>query len=342
MTGREIWILAEHRDGELREITLEMLREGKKLADKVQGKLCAVLLGDHVKFMADTLAKYGAERVYLAEHPHLDQYSIDGYTAVLYELTRSHEPMALLIGDTPYGRDLAPYLASRLKVGLLAGCVMLKINEDGHLEGTRPAYGGKVYSTERCLSKTTLATVRPGVIGVDKQKNSRQVEVIDIQPVLDSVKIRTRVTGFLKADPASVDLAEAEIIVAGGRGVGCQEQWRLIEELAELMEGSVGGSRVAQDAGWIFRERMIGQTGRTISPRCYLAAGISGASAHINGIKESKLIIAINKDRTAPIFKLADMAITGDMHQILPAIIRKLREQTAGTDSHPTEGGKKQ
>ncbi|MBP1759526.1 MAG: fixB 1 [Firmicutes bacterium] len=333
MAEKEIWIVAEHRGGELREITLEMLREGRKLADKAAGKLCTVLLGHNVQNMASILGQYGTDRVYLAEHPNLEQYSTDGYAAVLTELIQSHEPLVIMIGETPYGKDLAPCLAARTKAGLLAGCVMLKMNDKGAIEGTRPAYTGKVYSTVSSLGKFCVATIRPGVIGVDKSKASLSAEIVEIQPNLESQSIRTKVVGFIKADPSSVDLTEAEIIVSGGRGVGSSQQWQLIEKLAQVIGGSVGGSRVAMDAGWTSRERMVGQTGRTVAPRCYIASGISGASAHLNGIKDSKLIIAINQDRTAPIFKMADMGVVGDLQQILPCLIKQLQEtgEQAGT-----------
>ncbi|MGE4272562.1 MAG: electron transfer flavoprotein subunit alpha/FixB family protein [Desulfitobacterium sp.] len=337
MAEKEIWIVAEHRGGELREITLEMLREGRKLADKTARKLCAVLLGHHVQNMAAIIGKHGADRVYLAEHPHLEQYSTDGYANVLTELVKSHEPLVIMIGETPYGKDLAPCLAARIKAGLLAGCVMLKINDKGAIEGTRPAYSGKVYSTVSSLSKFCVATIRPGVIGVDKPKESLSAEIVEIQPDIDPQSIRTKVVGFIKADPGSVDLTEAEIIVSGGRGIGSLQQWQLIEKLAQVMGGSVGGSRVAMDEGWTSRERMVGQTGRTVAPRCYIASGISGASAHLNGIKDSKLIIAINQDRTAPIFKMADMGVVGDLQQILPALI----EQLQGTGEQAGTGGSK-
>lgn len=338
MAEREIWIVAEHRDGELREVTLEMLREGRRLADKAGVKLCTVLLGNNVRSMTDILGRYGSDRVYLAEHPGLGQYSTDGYAGVLNDLVQSNEPLLVMIGATPYGKDLAPCLAARLKVGLLSDCVMLKINDEGAIEGTRPAYSGKVYSSVSSLGKLCVATIRPGVIGVDKPKDSGRAEVMEVQPNINPKSIRTKVVGFIKADPANVDLTESELIISGGRGLGSQEEWQLIEKLAQVLGGSVGGSRIAMDSGWTSRERMVGQTGRTVAPRCYIAAGISGASAHINGIKDSKLIIAINQDRTAPIFKVADMGVVGDLHQILPRLI----EQIAGKANEAGTGGGRQ
>jgi len=326
MAGREIWIVAEHRVGEIREVTFEMLREGRRLADNASLKLCVVLLGDNIGNMAETLGKYGADRVYQIEHQELEQYSTDGYAAVLTDLIKSNDPQLVMIGATPYGRDLAPCLATRLQAALLSGCVKLTLNNGDFIEGTRPAYSGKVYTTESSMGKLCIATIRPGVIGVDQPKNSRQAEIVQVQANLDPECIRTRVVGFIKADPSSVDLTEADLIVCGGRGVGSRQQWEVIAQLAEVLGASMGGTKLAMDAGWTSRERMVGMSGRTIAPRCYIGVGISGASAHTAGIRDSKLIIAINEDRAAPIFKLADLSVVGDMHQIIPCLIKQLPE----------------
>jgi electron transfer flavoprotein alpha subunit len=338
METMEIWVVAEQRDGEIREITLEMLREAKRLAKKENAKACAVLLGHNIKSLADILGHCGADKVYVAEDPALEQYSTDGYAAILTDLISKNAPRLVMIGASAYGRDLAPCLAVRLKAGFLSGCVMFKINDNGVIEGTRPAYSGKVYVSESSLGKLCVATVRPGVIGADKPNNSLRAEIVEVQTNIEPQIIRTKVTGFIKADPNTVDVTEADIIVCGGRGLGFQQQWELIKDLAKVLGASVAGTRVALDAGWIPRERMVGQSGRAIAPRCYIGAGISGASAHTAGMKESKMIIAINLDRTAPIFKVADVGVLGDAHQILPALI----EQLAGkVENAKTGGGKK-
>jgi electron transfer flavoprotein alpha subunit len=326
MTEREIWILAEHQGGEIKEITLEMLREGRMLADNAKLRLCVTLLGNDAEYLTAILGKYGADRVYMVNHKALEQYSTDGYAAVLTDLIKSNDPRLLMIGATPHGKDLAPCLAARLQVGLLSGCIKLKIIDDGLIEGTRPAFSGKVYTSVSVAGKLCIATILPGKIGVDTPKESRKAEIVEIQTNIDPKCIRTRVIEVLKADPASVDVSEADLIVCGGRGVGSQRQWELIDQMARALGAAVAGTKPATDAGWTSRNRMVGMSGRTVAPRCYIAAGISGATAHTTGIKDSRLIIAINKDRAAPIFKLADLGVVGDMHQILPCLIRRLTE----------------
>lgn len=324
MSEKEIWIVADHRDGEMREITLEMLREGRMLADNAKLKLCAVLLGHNVQNIAEILGQHGADRVYLSCHPSLEHYSTDGYTAVLADLIKNNDPQLVMIGATPYGKDLASCLASRLQVPLLSGCVKLKLNSDGLIEGIRPAYSGKVYTSVCSIGGFCIATIRPGVIGADHPKKSRKAEVVEVLANIEPASIRTKVVGFIKADPAKIDITEADLIICGGKGVGSQENWEMINQLAEVLGASVGATKLAMDAGWTSRERMVGVSGRYIAPRCYIAAGVSGASAHTSGIKDSRLIIALNEDRQAPIFKMADMSVIGDIHRIIPCLIKQL------------------
>lgn len=338
MAEKEIWIVAEQRDGEIREVTLEMLREGRMLSDNAGLKLCVVLLGNDLGNMADILGQYGADRVYLVRHQDLEQYSTDGYTAAMTDLIKSYDPQLVMIGATAYGMDLAACLATRLQVALLSGCVKLKLNDGGFIEGTRPAYSGKVYTSVSSAGRLCIATIRPGVIGVDQPIKSRQAEIVETQVNIDPKCIRTKVVGFIKADPASVDVTEADLIVCGGKGVGSQQQWETINQLAKVLGASVAGSKLAMDAGWTSRERMVGMSGRTIAPRCYIGVGISGVQAHTTGMKDSKLIIAINQDRSAPIFKLADLGAVGDIHKILPQLI----EQLAEVIEQPGTGGGKQ
>ncbi|MCL5959171.1 MAG: electron transfer flavoprotein subunit alpha/FixB family protein, partial [Chloroflexi bacterium] len=306
-TASGIWVLAEQRNGELQEVSLELVGEARKLADELKEELWAVLLGSSVENLTPPLAHYGADKVLVAEHPLLENYTTEAFTSALTGLITQYQPSTVIIGATSVGRDLAPRVATRLKTGLVTECTILKAGEKGALLMTKPTHGGKVYTTFTCNSaRPQMATVRPGVLGLGKANTSRKAAIVRAEVGEDLGEIRTKVTGFGKADPKTVDLTEAEIIVAGGRGVGSLEKYRLIEELAELLGGSVGGSRVARDAGWVPFERQIGQTGRTVAPNLILTAGISGATQFANGMKDSKAIIVINKDRNAPIFKIAD------------------------------------
>ncbi len=325
-TASGIWVLAEQRNGELQEISLELVGEARKLADEMKEELWAVLVGSSVENLVPPLAHYGADKVLLVEHPLLQNYTTEAYTSVLTGLITQHQPSTVVIGATSNGRDLAPRLATRLKTGLVTECTILKIAENGSLQMTKPTHGGKVYSTFTCNSaRPMMATVKPGVLGLGKANTSRKAETVRAELSEDLGEIRTKVTGFEKADPRTVDLTEAEIIVAGGRGVGSAEKYRLIEELADLLGGSVGGSRVARDAGWVPFERQIGQTGRTVAPNLIITAGVSGATQFTNGMKDSKAIIVVNKDRNAPIFKIADVGVVGDLNEVLPALIEKVQ-----------------
>lgn len=230
------------------------------------------------------------------------------------------------------GNDLAPRLSARLKVGLGSGCVILNIDDKGKLQMIRPSHGDKIYSTVNCSSaKPWIATIRPGAIGLDKPKKIEKAQIVSVNVHLKPEMIRTRVKGFIKADPETVDLKEAEIIIAGGRGVGVGTQWQMIEDLAKAMHGSVGATRLALDLKCVTEERLIGVTGRTVAPKLYIGAGISGASQHVAGIQKADFIIAINKDKGAPIFKLADMGIVGDLHEVLPALTKAINEHRACT-----------
>ena len=339
---KDVWVVAEERRGELAQVTLEMLDEGRRIADRLGGALCAALMGEGVAGLTETLGHYGADKVYLLEHPLLAPYTTDAHTAALADLVQRYTPGTLILPATPNGKDLAPRLAMRLGVGLAADCIRLRVNDLGVLEMTRPTHGGKVYTTVACThSDPQMATIRPGVIGVGGPDESRRAEIVRVNVKIDPQAIRTRVVGFVKANPKTIDLNEAEIIVAGGRGVGGTAKWHLIEELADALDGSVGGSRVAMDLGCVPWERMVGQTGKTVAPQLYVAVGISGARQHVSGMKDAKLVIAINSDRAAPILKVADMGIVGDLHQVVPALTRRLVQAADSARSDNSSGADK-
>ena len=340
VTGKDVWVVAEVEEGgDLTEVTLEMMGEGRKLADRLGESLCAVLMGHNVTGLAEILEHHGADKIYLLESPLLAKYTTDAYVTALTDLIREHTPAIVTLGATPNGRDLASRAAARLKIGLAANCIILKINNHQTLEMTRSTHDDKVYTTVVCLTAgPQMATIRPGVIGIEEPKVSHNAEVIPVKVRIDPSAIRTRVIGFIRGDPKTLDIDEAESIVAGGRGVGGAEKWSVIEELADALGGSVGGSRVPMDHGWIPRQRMVGQTGRTVKPKLYVAAGISGAHHHVAGMKDARLIIAINTDHTAPIFKLADLGLVADLHRVLPAITARLRAlPTAVTNKEDRE-----
>lgn len=322
-----VWIVAEQTKGDLHPVSLELLGEGRKLADSLREELCAILMGQDIETLVDALAQHGADKVYVLEHDLLAEYTTDAYTLALAELIKKQCPSILMLGATPNGQDLAARLAARLETSFASECVELRVNNEKQPEAIKPAYGDKVYSTiVSCTRPPWVVTFRPGAIGVDEADTSHHAEVIRISPEIDPDSIRTKVLEFVEGDPATIDIVEADFIVAGGRGVGDAEHWKLVEELAEVLGAAVAGSRVAVDERWITRDRQIGQTGKTVTPDLYFALGISGASQHTGGMKDSKKIIAINTDRDAPIFKLSNLSILADLHQVVPTLIEKLRQ----------------
>ncbi|MBI2854027.1 MAG: electron transfer flavoprotein subunit alpha/FixB family protein [Chloroflexi bacterium] len=329
MGSRDLWVLAEHSGGAWQEVTLELLGEAKRLAPLVRGKVIALLLGKEVSAVAADLAEYGADTVYVVEHPVLETYITEAYTSILHGLITREKPEVLLLGATSLGRDLASRLAARLKSGLVAECVALGVNSQGLLEMTRAAYGGSVYATRICPeARPQIVTVCPGVIGKEKPDKRRRAEVIELKVDIDPDSFQTQIAGVIPADPKTIDISEADVLVACGRGLGSKEKLTLIQELADALQAAVGGSRVAIDNGWLPAERQIGLTGKTVSAKLIIACGISGASQFMAGIKDCQFVIPVNTDRAAPIFKIADVGILADMHKFLPSLISQLGRRT--------------
>ncbi len=321
-----VWVLAEQREGRLQEVSLELVSEGRKLADKLGEQLGAVIVGSDIAELAQPLVHLGADKVWLLDSPLLATYCPEFYTDALAHLIEANHPTIVLSGDTSIGQDLAPRLAARLKTGLVTECTALSLDQEGLVVPTKPSYEGKASSTVVYLkARPQMATVKPGIMDTGTPDPSLTAEVVKLTPECRS-KLKTKVGGFIKADPKTVSLNEVESIVAGGGGVGSADNWRLIEELAEELGASVAASRIAVDAEWVTSDKQVGQTGKTVSPRLYIACGISGAIQHTMGMKDAKLIIAINKDRNAQIFKLADVGVVGDLMETVPAIIQLLRE----------------
>ncbi|GFP77582.1 electron transfer flavoprotein subunit alpha/FixB family protein [Clostridium fungisolvens] len=320
-----VWVFAEQRNGELQKVSLELLGEGRTIADKLGVKLTALLIGNNVKGLAEKLGAHGADEVLVVENELLENYTTDGYTKVICDLAAERKPEILFIGATFIGRDLGPRVAARLTTGLTADCTSLDIDAEGKfLLATRPAFGGNLMATIACTDhRPQMATVRPGVFSKIDTENKAVVEEVKIS--LTDADVRTKVVKVVKEAKDIVDISEANIIVSGGRGVGNKENFALLKELADALGGTVAGSRAATEAGWLEAAYQVGQTGKTVKPTIYIACGISGAIQHTAGMQDSDMIIAINKDATAPIMKMADYAIVGDLNKVIPELIAKAK-----------------
>ena len=323
---KNVWVFAEQRNGKLMPVVIELMGEGKKIASQIGTELCAVLLGSDVKNLADELISYGADKVYLCESELFKNYTTDGYYKTISELINEYKPEVFLIGATHIGRDLAPRISATVDTGLTADCTKLEVDpEDKKLLQTRPAFGGNIMATIVCPKhRPQMSTVRPGVMKKAEKDPSRTGKIITVSPKLSSQDIRTKVLNIVKMVKTNVDIQQAEIIVAGGRGLGKKEGFELIEKLAEKVGGVVGASRAVVDSQWITQDHQVGQTGKTVRPKVYIACGISGAIQHLAGMQDSDCIIAINKDPQANIFKIADYGIVGDLYEVIPQIIKSL------------------
>ncbi len=324
-----LWVVAEHLQGSLRRGTFELLGEGRRLADKLGTELAAVLLGDDVASLAQVLIAHGADKVYLAQDPALAHYRTGPYTDVLAGMIHQYKPEAVLVSATPQGRDFAPRVAARVGAGLTADCTGLDIDPDEKLlVQTRPAFGGNLMATIVCRqARPQMSTVRPGVMKALDPDPSRKGEVVTVPVKLDERAILTKIVEIIQtSDEGKVNLQDAAIIVSGGRGLGKPEHFELVRELAAAIGGAVGASRAAVDAGWIPAYHQVGQTGRTVQPKLYIACGISGAVQHLAGMGSSECIVAINKDPAAPIFNVATYGIVGDLFEVVPKLAKALRE----------------
>lgn len=321
-----IWVLAEQREGELLNVSIELVGEARKLAKKKGAEVAAVLVGESLSGQAEKLIARGADKVYLLENKELKNYRTEPYTQVISDLIEKEKPEIVLIGATNNGRDLGPRLAARLNTGLTADCTELDIDSEKEiLLQTRPAFGGNLMATIVCPEhRPQMATVRPGVMMELEEDNNRTGEIIRLQPEIQEENMVTKIKDIIKEPKTSVNLEKANIIVAGGRGVGCPENFSLIEKLAEIVDGEVGASRAVVDEGWIQKEHQVGQTGKTVKPTLYIACGISGAIQHKAGMQNSDYIIAINKDPEAPIFDICDYGIIGDLKEVIPDLIEEI------------------
>jgi electron transfer flavoprotein alpha subunit len=325
-----VWVIAEQDAGGIRDASLEVIGEGRALADALRTRLHTIVLGSELDHLLEQLTRQDVDAFYLVSHPLLGQYTTDAYVNALEELLGSALPAALLISATPVGSDLAPRLAARLKASMVDECIWVKAGPAGDIRLVQPIHQDRAHRTLSCPpNQPVVASLRPGLIGLDPPKRWRSPDIIRFQPQLQTDHLRVQLLNFTPGDPRLMELSEAELIVAGGRGVRDKESWQLLEELADVLGAAVAGSRIALDLGYVPRKSMIGQTGAWIRPRLYLAAGISGASHHLGGVKAGTFI-SINIDQHAPIFKQGTLNVVGDLHEILPLLIQKIRAAKEG------------
>jgi len=338
MTERNVWIFIEQESGQIAEISLELLAKGQELAQALNSQVWALLCGHEIGDLAESVIQHGADHVLVVDHPELEIYRTLPYTRVAADLIRARQPYIFLVGASPVGRDLAPRVASAVKAGLTADCTDLQIGEytskkenivyKDLLYQIRPAFGGNIIATiVNPKTRPQMATVREGVMRRHEPDLARKGTIENIIPAFHPQDFALQVLSREIREP-TVRLKDAPVIVAGGAGVDSQSEFDLIRDLANLLGGEVGASRAAVDAGLISREHQVGQTGTTVRPRLYIAAGISGAIQHRAGMDQSNKIIAINTDPDAPIFQIAHYKIVGDLNDVVPMIIHALREKT--------------
>jgi len=321
-----VMTIVEQRDGEIRKISYELVSEGRRLADSLGQEVTAILLGSNIKEKASTLGHYGADRVLVADDLRLETYTTEAYVSVIAELVKASDPAILLIGASVQGRDLAARLSARLRVGMAQDCVSFSI-EDGNLVAIRPIYAGKVYAKVTFSNSwPQTATTRPNVMTLNEPDTSKSAETIDATFSLDDSALKTKLVDVMKDERGKVDLTEADKIVSGGRGMKGPENYKILEELADLIKATVGASRSAVDAGWRPHADQVGQTGKVVSPNLYIACGISGAIQHVAGMSTSKFIVAINKDPDAPIFQKADYGVVDDLFKVVPVLTEEIKK----------------
>ena len=328
-----VFVFAQQVDAKVSGVTYELIGKANELAADLGTDVTAVVLGSGVKGLADDLAAYGADKVIIVDDPVLAEYTTEPYTQAMDAVINEFKPEIVLYGATAIGRDLAPRISARVKSGLTADCTKLEIDPEAdpdsglhNLRMTRPAFGGNIMATILIKkNRPQMATVRPGVMQKLEKDPSKKAEVIEFNPELTKNNKYVTVEEVVKKISDKVDIMDAKILVSGGRGVGSKENFKLLYDFADAIGGTVSSSRAAVDSGWTEKDQQVGQTGKTVRPHVYFAIGISGAIQHVAGMEESDIIIAINKDETAPIFDVADYGIVGDLNQILPLLTEKVK-----------------
>lgn len=325
---KDVYVFIEQREGNVQSVALELLGKAKELAAALNEKVVALFPGYNISNQAQMLIEYGADKVICIDQPELKDYLTEQYKQALYQAIDEFKPSIVLLGATTIGRDLGPRLSAKVGTGLTADCTRLEISEERELMMTRPAFGGNLMATIMCTEhRPQMSTVRPGVMQKADRDASRKGEIIEFKPVFDSSKFKVRILESVKENKDKVNITEAKILVSGGRGVGNAEGFKKLEKMANVLDAQVSSSRAMVDAGIMDHDRQVGQTGKTVRPDLYFAIGISGAIQHLAGMEESDYIIAINKDKYAPIFGVADLGIVGDMNKIVPLLTERLEKE---------------
>jgi len=337
-----VYVFAQQVDNELSGIAFELLGKAKDLAKDLDTDVTAILIGYQVKNLADELAAYGADKVIVVDDPELKEYRTEPYTHAMASVINEYKPDIVLVGATAIGRDLGPRVSARVATGLTADCTVLEIGDfpinpipnqeqkHNQLLMTRPAFGGNTIATIACPdNRPQMATVRPGVMQKIDRIDGAKAEVIEFNPGFTPDNKYVEILEIVKSVKDTVDIMDAKILVSGGRGVGSAENFKILQDLADVLGGTVSCSRAVVDSGWMERDYQVGQTGKTVRPNLYFAIGISGAIQHVAGMEESDIIIAINKDADAPIFDVADYGIVGDLNKIVPALTAALKNEIA-------------
>ena len=337
-----VYVYAQQVDNKISSIALELLGKARDLAKDLDTDVTAVLIGSDVKGLADELAEYGADKVIVVDDPELKEYRTEPYTHALASVINEFKPDIVLVGATAIGRDLGPRVSARVATGLTADCTVLEIGDfplnplpnqeqkHGQLLMTRPAFGGNTIATIACPdNRPQMATVRPGVMQKIEPIVGAKANIVEYNPGFTPDNKYVEILEVVKAVSDTVDIMDAKILVSGGRGVGSKENFKLLEDLAAVLGGTVSCSRAVTDSGWLPRDLQVGQTGKTVRPNVYFAIGISGAIQHVAGMEESDIIIAINKDEDAPIFDVADYGIVGDLNKIVPQLTEAIKAQLA-------------
>lgn len=330
---KDVWVFIDTFQGQPKSVGLELLGQGRKLADGLKQDLCAIVIGKDVEPSVKAANEYGADKIYVVQGDEYENYSADAYGHVFLELCKKYDPNTILVGATVNGRDLGSKIAVSLRTGLTADCTALSVDEEtGNVVWERPAFGGNLYAQILCSeTRPQMGTCRPGAFKKQTPNPDNKAEIINVEIHTPAEMIRTKVLEIIKAcEDNDMRLDEAEVIVSGGRGMKSAENFAILKDLADVMGGTVGCSRAAVDAGWMPQTKQVGQTGSTVAPKIYIACGISGAVQHVAGMSESDTIIAINKDETAPIFEVADYCIVGDLFEIVPALTKELKAKQQG------------
>lgn len=324
--SKAVWVCMEQANGKIAGVSFEMISGARKLADELSSEVCAVLLGSGVKDLAKEAFAYGADKVYVCDDAILKDYRTESYCKVLEDLVKANDPEILFLSASANSRDLAGRLASRLETGLNSDCTSVVLDGD-KLVVTRPTFGGNIMNDVKCDSKRPqMYTICGNAMSKNDPDASKTGEIIEVSASVAESDIRTQVKEIIAKAGGEISLTDADIIVSGGRGLGDASGFELIRKFASTLNAAVGASRAAVDAGWIEYEHQVGQTGKTVSPKVYIACGISGALQHLAGMKTSDVIVAINKDEEAPIFKIANYGIVGDLYDVIPVMIEELEK----------------